>query len=360
MNKQVENVSAALQDEKQKFYDINSDDFFNYVTEPIIITDSFGLIEYLNNYSASFSVKLSLNVNIFEIFPNFNECDILNDNGIIKENNQFETTFKDDGFTKKYLLVKIIKLKKKKFLFFLTDITQKKMVEKVHKDFVSNVSHELRSPLTSLIGFLEVLRSEKEIPHDMRNRFLSIMDEESKRMNRLVDDLLTLSRVEVEENNQNFVSISIIPLIQQVIDSLKIKCVQKNIRIKQVTQITDNFINRRVMGISDEIVTVFVNLIENAIKYGFEDTDINIKFSEPKINLLKIEISNSGEFISERHLSRLTERFYRIDKARSRAVGGTGLGLAIVKHILLRHKSEFDISSTIKGVNTFSVIFKTI
>ena len=177
----------------------------------------------------------------------------------------------------------------------------------------------------------------------MRNRFLSIMDEESKRMNRLVDDLLTLSRVEIEENNQNFVSISIIPLIQQVIDSLKIKCVQKNIRIKQVTQITDNFINRRVMGISDEIVTVFVNLIENAIKYTPKGGIVRLELLKNNIGSVEISVCDNGLGIPLEDRERVKGRFVRLDKSRTHP--GNGLGLSLVDAVANFHSADFTISS---------------
>ena len=243
-------------------------------------------------------------------------------------------------------------------LLFL-DMTLQRNLEKVRSDFVANVSHELRSPLTSLAGFIETMLSDEVPDPAMRKRFLNIMDEEAKRMTRLIDDLLSLSRVEVDEHIIPENRVNLIELLHSVGDSMINRAMKKNMNI-QITQL-DNEEPRAVapviFGKHDEITEVFVNLLENAIKYGFDGSDVTLAITMVAPHRVRIDVINFGEGIEERHLPRLTERFYRIDKARSRQIGGTGLGLAIVKHIVNRHRGSLSITSTLGETTRFSVDF---
>jgi two-component system phosphate regulon sensor histidine kinase PhoR len=240
-------------------------------------------------------------------------------------------------------------------LLFL-DMTRQKNLETVRRDFVANVSHELRSPLTSLAGFVETLLG-GEVPDEaMRTRFLTIMDEEAKRMSRLIDDLLSLSRVEVDEHILPDDQVKLLDVMLMVRDSLTGRASQRGMAINISDQRADQTQNPVMLGSFDEMTEVFVNIVENAIKYGYENTDIEISMFEVSSNRLQIDVTNHGEGIEQRHLPRLTERFYRVDKARSRQIGGTGLGLAIVKHIVNRHRGSLSVTSTLKDATTFSVI----
>ena len=240
-------------------------------------------------------------------------------------------------------------------LLFL-DMTRQKNLEIVRRDFVANVSHELRSPLTSLAGFVEILLG-GEVPDEaMRTRFLTIMDEEAKRMSRLIDDLLSLSRVEVDEHILPDDQVKLLDVMLMVRDSLTGRASQRGMAINISDQRADQTQNPVMLGSFDEMTEVFVNIVENAIKYGYENTDIEISMFEVSSNRLQIDVTNHGEGIEQRHLPRLTERFYRVDKARSRQIGGTGLGLAIVKHIVNRHRGSLSVTSTLKDATTFSVI----
>ena len=240
-------------------------------------------------------------------------------------------------------------------LLFL-DMTRQKNLEIVRRDFVANVSHELRSPLTSLAGFVETLLG-GEVPDEaMRTRFLTIMDEEAKRMSRLIDDLLSLSRVEVDEHILPDDQVKLLDVMLMVRDSLTGRASQRGMAINISDQRADQTQNPVMLGSFDEMTEVFVNIVENAIKYGYENTDIEISMFEVSSNRLQIDVTNYGEGIEQRHLPRLTERFYRVDKARSRQIGGTGLGLAIVKHIVNRHRGSLSVTSTLKDTTTFSVI----
>ena len=243
-------------------------------------------------------------------------------------------------------------------LLFL-DMTLQRNLEKVRSDFVANVSHELRSPLTSLAGFVETMLSDEVPDPAMRTRFLNIMDEEAKRMTRLIDDLLSLSRVEVDEHIIPENRVNLIELLHSVGDSMINRAMKKNMNV-QITQL-DNVESRAVapviFGKHDEITEVFVNLLENAIKYGFDGSDVTLAITMVAPHHVRVDVINFGEGIEERHLPRLTERFYRIDKARSRQIGGTGLGLAIVKHIVNRHRGSLSITSALGKETRFSVDF---
>ena len=241
-------------------------------------------------------------------------------------------------------------------LLFL-DMTLQRNLEKVRRDFVANVSHELRSPLTSLAGFIETMLSDEVPDPAMRTRFLTIMDEEAKRMSRLIDDLLSLSRVEVDEHIIPDNRVNLAELLHSVGDSMSGRAMKKNMNIK-ITQPDDAQSHAAlpvIFGKHDEITEVFVNLLENAIKYGFDGSDITLAITMVAPRHVRIDVTNFGEGIEERHLPRLTERFYRVDKARSRQIGGTGLGLAIVKHIVNRHRGSLSITSTLGETTKFSV-----
>ena len=235
------------------------------------------------------------------------------------------------------------------------DLTRQKNLETVRRDFVANVSHELRSPLTSLAGFIETML-DGDVPDEaMRKRFLAIMDEEAKRMSRLIDDLLSLSRVEVDEHIVPDNHVKLIDVIVTVRDSLIGRASQRGMTITFSDQRTNQTSIPVMLGSFDEMTEVFVNIVENAIKYGYENTQIEISIVEVSSNRLRIDVTNHGEGIEQRHLPRLTERFYRVDKARSRQIGGTGLGLAIVKHIVNRHRGTLTVTSTLNDTTKFSV-----
>jgi len=243
-------------------------------------------------------------------------------------------------------------------LLFL-DMTLQRNLEKVRRDFVANVSHELRSPLTSLAGFVETMLSDEVPDPAMQTRFLTIMDEEAKRMSRLIDDLLSLSRVEVDEHIIPENRANLAELLHSVRDSMIGRAMKKNMNIKitQPDEAQSHAAPPVILGKHDEITEVFVNLLENAIKYGFDGSDIMLAITMVAPRHVRIDVTNFGEGIEERHLPRLTERFYRVDKARSRQIGGTGLGLAIVKHIVNRHRGRLSITSTLGETTKFSVDF---
>lgn len=237
------------------------------------------------------------------------------------------------------------------------DITLAKNAQQMRADFVANVSHELRSPLSSLVGFIETLRDSARDDPEARERFLGIMDDESRRMARLIDDLLSLSKVEANEHIRPGDRINVAHIIGGVIDALSVKADARKIVIDQHG--LDDL--PTLPGDGDELFEVFTNLLDNAIKYTPEGARVEISARLcdriPDIGGagVCVEISDTGDGIASEHIPRLTERFYRIDKGRSRQMGGTGLGLAIVKHIISHHRGRFTITSEVGHGSTFSV-----
>ena len=238
------------------------------------------------------------------------------------------------------------------------DITDLEQSSQIRRDFVANVSHELRTPLTALLGFIETLRGAARDDPAARERFLGIMEREAGRMNRLVRDLLHLSRVEGEERVRPTETVDVSALISMAVMALKPLADAASVRV----QITGETGPIRVPADPDQLTQVFHNLIENAIKYGASGKLVNIVITrDPREESLRapavrIEVIDQGDGIEQVHLPRLTERFYRVDSHRSREKGGTGLGLAIVKHIVNRHRGRFRIESELGKGSVFTVI----
>jgi len=246
----------------------------------------------------------------------------------------------------------------------LYDVSAVKRVDKMRVDFVANASHELRTPLTSILGFVETLQGPARKDDQAHDRFLKIMHDEASRMSRLIEDLLSLSRIERDEHILPSEKVDLPLLIKSVIDVLEPQAHDRNMVIN-----FSQILSYNIIGDPDQLTQVFQNLIENAIKYGRENTEIMVTCTEnialaspesgmePAINSREatITITNEGTGIPAKHLPRLMERFYRVDSARSRSLGGTGLGLAIVKHIIQRHRGRIFFESEINATTTVTL-----
>lgn len=239
------------------------------------------------------------------------------------------------------------------FCIVLKNITSIRKLETIRKDFVANVSHELKTPLSSIIGYAETLSFAKE--EKDRSKFIQTILEQSTRMKNLIEDLLSLSAYENSENDEKNKKCSVSKAISIAINSLEAKFKDKNISI-ELNQHDDDLM---VQCSQQELVQIAINIIDNSIKYSKENTSISIKVSiddETVIQrYLNISFKDEGFGIAEEHIPRLTERFYRTDIARSREVGGTGLGLSIVKHILNNNRGFIDISSKIGKGSEFTI-----
>jgi two-component system phosphate regulon sensor histidine kinase PhoR len=238
------------------------------------------------------------------------------------------------------------------------DTTDVEQAGQIRRDFIANLSHELRTPLTALLGFVETLRGAARDDPAARDRFLAIMLHETGRMARLVDDLLSLSRVEAEERVRPMAPVTLRTLVEGVVQSLAPMA-------EAAGTILDTSLPPAevvIPGDANQLRQVMLNLVENAIKYGGRDHKVEITLSparpEPVLRGqgVRLTVTDHGEGIAEHHIPRLTERFYRVDSHRSREVGGTGLGLAIVKHIVGRHRGRLRIDSRLGKGSTFMVI----
>ncbi len=247
-------------------------------------------------------------------------------------------------------------------VLLLNDLTAMKRAEQLRADFVANASHELRTPLASLVGFIETLRGPARDDKAASERFLGIMAEQAARMQRLVDDLLSLSRIEMNEHRPPTAATDLGMVVASVAAALEPRAEARNMRI-DINLPGDEALT--APGDGDELTQVFQNLIDNAIKYGTPGTAIEVEARRSSRLLpgargreratISLSVRDHGGGIAREHLPRLTERFYRVDPARSREMGGTGLGLAIVKHILNHHRGLLEIESEPGRGSVFTV-----
>lgn len=241
------------------------------------------------------------------------------------------------------------------FLLTFNDLTPLRRVEEMRADFIANASHELRTPLAALLGFIETLQGSAKEDPAARDKFLGIMQGQATRMARLIDDLLSLSRIELNAHLQPNTPLDLAPIVQQVVDGLQTLARDRGVEIK-VALPQDAFM---VLGDRDELVRALENLVENALKYGAagKRVDITVARAQTRAGLpeARVAVRDYGPGIAPEHLPRLTERFYRVDVTDSRAQGGTGLGLALVKHVLTRHGGRLVIESTPGAGATFTM-----
>ena len=328
--------------------------FGKLLEDGLLLVDYDQHILYANAQASTLLSQKLAHHKLNDIFNNAGFGDILRN--IKTKKHQHEFIYTHDTSVKRQFLIKIIYISDHYCGILLMDMTLQRNLDKVRRDFVANVSHELRSPLTSLIGFIETLRSNDDIDEDSRSHFLSIMDEESRRMTRLIDDLISLSRVEVEEHIIPDEKVRLHDIVLSVLEILKDRASKQNVTLNFINEFTDSDNIAVIHGDADEVIEVIHNLVENALKYGYPNSVIDIRMS-PMTNKVSCSVTNQGDGIEARHIPRLTERFYRVDKARSREKGGTGLGLAIVKHIVNRHRGELKIESKLGAETKFTVLF---
>jgi two-component system phosphate regulon sensor histidine kinase PhoR len=231
-------------------------------------------------------------------------------------------------------------------LILFDDITQTRLTERMRVDFVANASHELRTPLATLSGFIETLLGPAAEDEPARRRFLSIMANEANRMSRLIDDLLSLSRIELDKYVRPSATLDLTGVFSDVGRTLAMRLEQDQRRL--LIDLPPGLPN--VIGDRDQILQVLHNLVSNALKYGQSGTPITVRAvaeaaTPAQPACVRITVADLGEGIAPEHLPRLTERFYRVDSQRSRKMGGTGLGLAIVKHIVERHRGRLEVES---------------
>jgi two-component system phosphate regulon sensor histidine kinase PhoR len=229
-------------------------------------------------------------------------------------------------------------------LVHLSDRSEAAAAERMRVNFVANASHELRTPLATILGFIETLEDDAAGGDPaLRRRFLGLMDGEGKRMQQLIEDLMSLSRIEADRYRPPVDPIDLVPLVEEVRAACGQMLEERRTRLVLETQSRAAI----VPGDRGQLLQLLRNLVINAVKYGRPETDVTVRIEEHGPDRLRVSVIDRGDGIAPEHIPRLTERFYRVDAGRSRAVGGTGLGLSIVKHIVTRHRGRLEIRSRV-------------
>jgi len=250
------------------------------------------------------------------------------------------------SFRERKLIVHIIPFENRRQILVTHDITETQRAELMRRDFVANASHELRTPLTVIVGFLEIAAS-MDLDAETRASHLKLMMEQGHRMQHLIEDMLTLSRLESVDHPMRPEHVDVARLMEQLLDEGRALSGGKHTVTLEVT-------GGDVMGSVDELRSAFGNLVSNAVRYTPAGGSIHLRWEDTATGV-HFQVQDTGIGISPEHISRLTERFYRVDKSRSRETQGTGLGLAIVKHVLLRHSGKLSITSEAGHGSTFTV-----
>jgi two-component system phosphate regulon sensor histidine kinase PhoR len=253
--------------------------------------------------------------------------------------------------TERTLEYRIMPYGDRNLMVLIRDVTQLTQIEKMRKDFVANVSHELRTPLTVINGYLEMLPGNPDIPAEFVDKAFKEMSTQSSRMQTLIEELLILSRIEASNERVHDKLVDVPLLLSAIkIDAETLNKAKKHNIVMQVDQ------DLQVYGIENELRSAFSNLLFNAINYTPDNGEIIVQWNL-RAQQAHFSVQDNGEGIEAKHLSRLTERFYRVDKARSRTTGGSGLGLSIVKHVLSHHNSHLNINSSVGQGSKFFFAF---
>ena len=313
-------------------------------------------ISYFNKLAKKQFFSLKKNIHIENIISSKDLSKAIDE--CFKNTIKKKISFTPENLKDSYFNLDLMFLQKNKgeLTIFINDQSLIKGYEKMRTGFIANVSHELRTPLSSILASVETIKNSAKQDKKAQLKFLDSMENQAWRMTRLVEDLLTLSKIESDDKELNFEKINVDLILRGVIESLSKKAKLKKIKFKTIKKHKKLLINAD----QDSIIQVFTNLIDNSINYSKENTLITITFDKSKIHdksFLKICVADEGDGIEKKHLNRITQRFYRVDKDRSRQQGGTGLGLAIVKHIIQRHQGELKIKSQIGKGSTFSSFF---
>ncbi len=326
--------------------------FADSLPDPCFVLDRRGVVRYANDRAAAtFAIRtgeaLTFRLRVPDLVAAFDrvakggEPELVEFSERVPTERWFAAWFAPLGATDLVVLI-------------VDDMSERRNADRVRVDFVANASHELRTPLASLAGFVETLQGPARDDPAARERFLGIMREQAERMSRLVNDLLSLSRIEMKAHVRPSGHVDLAAVVHHVADSLEPLARDLGVTIDIDVQGEPV----EVVGDRDEIIQVFENLIENATKYGQSGKRVVVTISSGTGNAgPSVSIRDFGPGIPEEHIPRLTERFYRVDVEDSRRHRGTGLGLAIVKHILARHQARLNVVSRLGAGATFSVTF---
>ncbi|MDC3033930.1 ATP-binding protein [Candidatus Pelagibacter sp.] len=343
---------------ENKDYRKNIHELLNYIPEGILILDKSKKVIFTNNSATKwFQTKLDENISGFLRNPDLLSSIDKAFEG--KNQTDLEIEIRNQSV---FRLNITIYLDKENLFFdetscflFIRDLTEFYKFQQLKSDFVANVSHELRTPLQSIKMGLETFENNKDLNENAEvNNLLPVMTSQSERMENLIRDLLSLSKIELQEHIRPTHEIDLNELLEYVIKTYE-KIVSKN-NIKLNFHKIDNF---KIIGDRDKLIEIFTNLIDNAIKYSEKNKEVTIS-SKKEGDLNIVSIADQGIGIPKEYIHRITERFFTVDPSKSRSVGGTGLGLAIVKHLVSQHRAEMDIKSIENQGTTIDIKFNAL
>lgn len=340
---------------------INYAEVIEKLSMPVLVVHKSGVVQLANKQALLSLPSVQLGADIKTSFQKGSDLTTLF-RKVTKSGSDHSLNLVTTGSKKREYRVTATTLGKKpgrmaSLLLTLEDLTSVRLAKSMRSDFVANVSHEIRSPLTSISGFVESLQDADDIDDETRALFLGLMAKEVIRMTNLVSDLLSLSKVEAKERKVLKKRVNIQQVAQQACESVAALAAEGGKRVET------RFQNAQadVLGKQDDLLRVFINLLENALNYSRKNGTVTLgvvvvgKDNPLGCEAICASVSDEGDGIPADEIPRLTERFYRVDKSRSRNVGGTGLGLSIVKHILVRHRGKLLIESTPGKGSTFSI-----
>ena len=312
--------------------------FVNHLQEIVIIVNKFNIITFANIPALNFFGNKLIGQNIGSELRIPDLLDAIDHNRQDKLIKKIDLEIKFPTY--KYLKADIISAELENVIVIMRDYTEVKKSQDLRSDFVANVSHELKTPLTSIKGFLEVIESSAKDDPQMQKKSIKIMQTQANKMQILIDDLLMLNRIEQQEHIKLRDRVSINEVLKEVISNYTELANEKNINIKFINT-KKNFL---VKGDKDKLTVLFKNILDNAIKYSLPNADISFEVNSKNGKVL-IFIKDQGIGIPKKDILRITERFYRSDNGKKLKIEGTGIGLSIVKHIINQHEGELRISS---------------
>lgn len=340
---------------------LNTASLLNQILAPVFVLRKNLTVKYFNEPARSLFTRVEENMSLEDFFPDKSLMRAISAvfEGSSEENVDVFVSSSIDHYLQASVTPFEQEKEPKYAVLILHDVTSLRLAEQMRADFVANVSHELKTPLSTLIGFIETLLGPAKDDAEALEKFLKIMRAQTNRMDNLVRDLLSLSKIEVDEHTLPTGQVDVISVIRRVIDTLELRAAERGISIHLRTDLKQAV----VQGEPEQIYQLFQNLIQNAVKYTRSQTTVDVileaEYGAQHQQLwYRTTVRDQGEGIPRIHLPRLTERFYRVDAARSRDLGGTGLGLAIVKHILNRHRGKLLIESEVGKGSDFIALLR--
>ena len=330
-NNLVINNDSPLNKNLQEF-------FVNHLQEIIVIINKFNIITFANIPALNFFGNKLLGQNIGSELRIPDLLDGIDQNRQDKLLKKIDLEIKFPTY--KYLKADIISTELENVIIIMRDYTEIKKSQDLRSDFVANVSHELKTPLTSIKGFLEVIETSAKDDPQMQKKSIKIMQAQANKMQILIDDLLLLNRIEQQEHIKHRDKVNITEVLKEVISNYSTLTNKKNITIK-FTNSKNDFL---VKGNKEKLTVLFKNILDNAIKYSSPNTEISFEMNSKNAKV-SITIQDQGIGIPKKDILRITERFYRSDNGKKLKIEGTGIGLSIVKHIINQHEGELRISS---------------